>query len=121
MEAELWAWIRQRGISEDGYIFSTQRGTPIDTHNYLQRTLQPAARRAGIAGLTFQALRRTFATHVQGLGTVKDAQAQLRHAAASTTLNVYAQSIPETVAAAVEALDRKLCGVLNTIEHEYEM
>ena len=51
----------------------------------------------------------------------KDAQAQLRHADASTTLNVYAQSIPETVMAAVEALDRKLCGVLNTNEHSYEM
>ena len=121
LEAELGAWIRQKNIAEDGYIFCSQRGTPIDTHNYLQRVLQPAARQAGIAGLTFQALRRTFATHVQGLGTVKDAQAQLRHAAASTTLNVYAQSIPETVAAAVEALDRKLCGVLNTTEHKYEL
>ena len=110
LEAELWAWIRQQGIAEDGYIFCTQRGTPIDTHNYLQRVLQPAARQAGIAGLTFQALRRTFATHVQGLGTVKDAQAQMRHAAASTTLNVYAQSIPETVAAAVEALAANSAG-----------
>ena len=121
LEAELGAWIRQKNIAEGDYIFCSQRGTPIDTHNYLQRVLQPAARQAGITGLTFQALRRTFATHVQGLGTVKDAQAQLRHADASTTLNVYAQSIPASVMAAVEALDRKLCGVLNTNEHSYEM
>ena len=70
LEAELGAWIRQKNIAEDGYIFCSPRGTPIDTHNYLQRVLQPAARQAGIAGLTFQALGRTFATHVQGLGTV---------------------------------------------------
>ena len=121
LEAELSAWVRGAGIDDDGYVFASRRGTPLDTHVYLQRVLQPAARRAGIDGLTFQALRRTFATHVQGLGTVKDAQAQLRHAKASTTLNVYAQSIPETVMATVEALDRKLCGVLNTTEHKYEM
>ncbi len=113
--------MRVRCIDDDGYVFASRRGTPLDTHVYLQRVLQPAARRAGIDGLTFQALRRTFATHVQGLGTVKDAQAQLRHAKASTTLNVYAQSIPETVMATVEALDRKPCGVLNTTEHKYEM
>ena len=40
---------------------------------------------------------------------------------ASTTLNLYAQSIPETAKATVKALDRKLCGVLNTTEHKYEM
>ena len=57
----------------------------------------------------------------RGWGRSKDAQAQLRHAKVSTTLNVYAQSIPETVMATAEALDRKLCGVLNTTEHKYEM
>ena len=57
----------------------------------------------GIPGLTFQALRRTFATLVQDKGSVKDVQTQLRHADAATTLGVYMQSIP-----AVEALDREL-------------
>jgi len=54
--------------------------------------------------------RRTFATQVQNLGSVKDAQAQLRHANASTTLGVYTQEIPESVRETVEALDRKLFG-----------
>ena len=68
------------------------------------------AKSLGIQGLTYQALRRTFATQVQKLGSVKDAQAQLRHTNASTTLGVYTQEIPESVRETVEALDRKLFG-----------
>jgi len=76
---------------------------------------------AGIEDITFQALRRTFATQVHGIGTVKDAQTQLRHSNATTTMNVYTQEIPASVNATVEALDQKLFGVLNTIEHEFKM
>jgi hypothetical protein len=47
---------------------------------------------------------------VSAVGSVKDAQAQLRHANASTTLGVYTQEIPESVRETVEALDRKLFG-----------
>jgi hypothetical protein len=52
---------------------------------------------------------------------MKDAQTQLRHCDAGTTMNIYTQGIPSSVKAAVEALDQKLCGVLNTIEHELKM
>ena len=89
-------------------MFASSRGTPLDGHNYLQRFLQPVAEKIGVPGLTFQALRRTFATLVQGKGNVKDAQAQLRHAHAATTLGIYTQAIPDSVAAAVEALDKEL-------------
>ncbi|HUG80613.1 MAG TPA: hypothetical protein VML01_03050 [Bryobacterales bacterium] len=67
-------------------------------HNYLQRFLRPVAENIGIPGLTFQALRRTFATLVQGKGSVKDAQAQMRHAHAATTLGIYTQAIPDLAA-----------------------
>ena len=40
---------------------SPTRG-PIDRHNYLIRTLKPAAERAGIEGVNFQSLRRTSGT-----------------------------------------------------------
>ena len=82
----------------------------MDGHSYLRRFLSPLAKSLGIQGLTYQALRRTFATQVQKLGSVKDAQAQLRHAHASTMLGVYTQEIPESVRETVEALDRKLFG-----------
>ena len=94
----------------EDYIFSSRTGTPLDGHNYLRRFLAPKAKQHGIEGVTFQSLRRTFATHVHGLGTIKDAQAQLRHADIATTLGIYTQEIPESVRKTVEELDEKLFG-----------
>jgi integrase len=70
--------------------------------------LKPAAKKAGIKGLTFQALRRTFATHFHRIGTVKDQQSQMRHADAQTTMNVYTQAVSESLEAALEEFDRKM-------------
>ena len=122
LDTELSIWRAHSGNPcGNDFVFPSRRGTPLDTHNHLQRVLKPAAQKIGIHDLTFQSLRRTFATHVHAGGTVKDAQTQLRHADANTTMNVYTQAIPASVTAAVEALDAKLCGVLNTTEHKYEM
>ena len=64
----------------DAFIFPSSTDKLIDGHNYLRRdVLRPAAARAGIEGVTFQCLRRTFATHFHRVGTVKDQQAQMRH------------------------------------------
>ena len=41
-------------------------------------------------------------------GTVKDAQAHLRHASAKTTLEYYAQELPESTRQAVELMSEKL-------------
>jgi len=109
LQLELECWRTACGdVTPRDFMFASSRGTPLDGHNYLQRFLQPVAEKIGVPGLTFQALRRTFATLVQGKGNVKDAQAQLRHAHAATTLGIYTQAIPDSVAAAVEALDEEL-------------
>jgi integrase len=78
---ELKAWYEESGQpAADEFIFPSKRGTPLDAHNYLRRdVLRPAAEKVGIKGLTFQALRRTFATHFHRVDTVKDQQAQMRH------------------------------------------
>ena len=73
-----------------------------------QRQRKPVAAELGILDLTFQSLRRTFATLIQNSGTVKDAQTQLRHADAQTTMNIYQKSIPASVSSAVESLERKI-------------
>ena len=61
---------------------------------------------------TFPPLSRTFVTLMEGKGTPKDAQTQLRHKDILTTLNVYTQPIPESVKRSVEALDSELLRVL---------
>ena len=74
---------------------------------------------SGIKGLTFQALRRTFATHFHRIGTVKDQQSQMRHADAQTTMNIYTQSVSDSLKNAIE-FDRKMSGnVLTTMNHSW--
>ena len=75
----------------------------------MDRNLFPIARGAGVDGVTYQILRRTFATTMQKCGNVKDVQTQLRHSSPHLTANVYMQAIPESVRAAVERLDQRLC------------
>jgi integrase len=48
---------------------------------------RPATESGGIKGVTFQSLPRALATHFHRVGTVKDQQAQMRHADAQTTMN----------------------------------
>jgi integrase len=104
------------------FMFPSRRGTPLNPNNFLRRVLKKAAartvsemRKNGVelpdgflAGMNHQALRRTCATHMQHLGSVKDIQAHLRHARPNITAEVYMQEIPASVRAAVELLDREL-------------
>ena len=120
--ADLRKWYEMsRNPADHEFIFPSAKETPLDSHNYLKRVLKPAAEGAGVDAVTFQALRRTFATHFHGIGTVKDQQAQTRHADVTTTLNVYTQAVPESLKPAMEAFDQKMAGILNTTEHKFKM
>jgi len=90
-------------------LFPTEAGTPFRIGNYLKRTLKPLAEKAGIQDMTYQALRRTFATHFQRYGSPKDAQTQLRHSKLEMT-GWYMKEIPASVRAAVQRMDSDLCG-----------
>jgi len=124
LENELREWVRSKGIAPDGLLFQNALGGPIDPHNYLERTLQPLAVRAGVglrrtgkvledgspeitSDVTYQALRRTCATYFRG--NLKGAQQQLRHATPTVTAKYYQQSITSEHRAAVEKLDQELC------------
>ena len=56
--------------------------------------------------VTYQVLRRTFATLMQKCGTIKDVQAMLRHASPNLTLGTYTQAIPESVKEAVRNVEQ---------------
>jgi hypothetical protein len=47
--------------------------------------------------VTFQVMRRSLGTHLQGHGTLKDTQGALRHASIATTGNLYVQVVEESV------------------------
>jgi len=118
LEEELDMWIQARrqqrpyhvtaSASSSDLLFPTENGTTFRLGNYLKRYLKPLAKNAGIADMTYQALRRTCATHFQKHGKPRDIQAQLRHSRLEMT-GRYIKEIPEQVRAAVESMDRELC------------
>jgi integrase len=73
--------------------------------NFLTWRIRPVARRLGIPDrlVTFQVMRRTLGTDLQKHGTLKDAQAALRHASIRTTGDVYVQPIEQSVLQAVNS------------------
>lgn len=107
LEAEIRAWLAANPSDGTDWLFPSpvKPGSPLDGCTFLRSILKPAAARAGIEGVVnFQTLRRTCATHFQRFGTMKDAQAQLRHASPDMTANVYTQVLPDSLKAAAEKM-----------------
>jgi integrase len=89
-----------------------QTGTkvPRQARNFLKWRIFPITDKLGIPRrlVTFQVMRRTVGTDLQKHGSMKDAQALLRHADIKTTANVYMQEIPESVRAALNSRTRAI-------------
>jgi len=98
----------QQDKRPEAFLFATRKGTPLSANNFLKRQLKGAGENVRkkleeqgatlpsgfLEGLTHQALRRSCATHMQHLGSLKDIQAHLRHARLNVTAEVYLQEIP---------------------------
>lgn len=105
MVDELCRWRQQcPDPSPEAFVFpnarkrnGARRNGFIRTDNYRARVLKPLAKKLGLPKLNFQVLRRTMATLAQNKGGVKDVQEILGHSKADTTVNVYMQSIEESV------------------------
>ena len=80
-------------------------GQPLRDNNILSRFIKPAARAIGLPWVNWRSLRTSHATWLKMVGAdVKDAQAQMRHSRASTTLDIYQQFVPESQQRVVEKL-----------------
>jgi integrase len=90
----------------DDLVFqSVKDGRPMRDNNILSRFIKPAARKLGLDFVNWRCLRTSHATWLKMAGAdVKDAQAQLRHSRASTTLDIYQQFVPESQRVAVDRL-----------------
>jgi hypothetical protein len=79
-------------ISEPG-----QPDAEFAIHNILVRFIKPAARKLGLDWVNWRSLRTSHAVWLKMAGAdVKDAQGQMRHSRASTTLDIYQQFVPES-------------------------
>ena len=108
---------KYRVVKADGpndLVFqSVKDGSPLRDNNILCRFIKPAAREMGLPWVNWRSLRTSHATWLKMAGAdVKDAQAQLRHAHASTTQDIYQQFVPESQQRAVE----KLSSLTNRIQ-----
>jgi integrase len=90
----------------DDLVFqSVKDGKPMADQNVLKRHIQPVARRLGLNFVDWQCLRRSYATWlVQSGADPKSVQGQMRHSRVSTSLEIYAQSVPVSQRRAIEKL-----------------
>jgi integrase len=100
---------RYKAVKSDGpfdLVFqSVKDGKPMRDNNILSRYLKPAGRKIGLEFVNWRCLRTSHATWLKMAGAdVKDAQAQMRHSRASTTLDIYQQFVPESQQKAVDRL-----------------
>jgi len=95
-----------KSATPDDLVFQSVRaGRPMRDNNILVRFIKPAARELGMGWVNWRCLRTSYATWLKMAGAdVKDAQAQMRHSRASTTLDIYMQHVPESQRAVVTRL-----------------
>jgi ATP-dependent helicase/nuclease subunit A len=93
-----------KSSGQDDLIFQgVQDGRPMRDNNILTRFIKPAGRKLGIAFVNWRSLRTSRATWMIEAGAnPKDVQGQMRHSRIQTTLDIYAQFVPESQRRAVE-------------------
>lgn len=90
---------------EDLVFQSVWKGRPMSDQNVLKRHVQPVARRLGLNFVDWRCLRRSYATWlVQSGADPKSVQGQMRHSRVSTSLDIYAQTVPVSQRRAIEKL-----------------
>lgn len=96
----------KRSEPDDLVFQSVKKGVVMRDNNILSRHIKPAARKLGIGFVNWRCFRTSYATWLKRAGVpVRDAQGQMRHARASTTLDIYQQTSDEHQRDAVRKLD----------------
>jgi integrase len=88
----------------DDIVFqSLRKGAPLRDNNILSRHIKPAGRKIGIGFVNWRCLRTSRATWMIEAGAnPKDVQGQMRRSRIQTTLDIYAQFVPESQRRAIE-------------------
>jgi integrase len=96
----------------DALLFqSVKDGKPMRDNNILSRFIKPAARSLGLAWVNWRCLRTSRATWMVEAGAnPKDVQGLMRHSQIQTTLDVYAQFVPDSQRRAIDATSKMAAG-----------
>jgi integrase len=80
---------------DQGLVFATEAGTPINPSNLRQRSFAPLLKKAGLPHIRFHDLRHTCATLLLSKGVhIKFVQELLGHASVAITLDTYSHVMP---------------------------
>jgi integrase len=93
-----------KSANPDDLVFQSLRtGSPLRDNNILSRFIKPAGRKLGMGFVNWRSLRTSRATWMIEAGAnPKDVQGQMRHSRIQTTLDIYAQFVPESQRRAIE-------------------
>ena len=96
-------------------VFGNRMGGPCRASKLLHTVLQPAATTVGLGRVTWHQFRHIHSSLLNDLGVpVKIAQEQLGHASITTTLNVYTHVVEASHRRAIEAVEARLFGDLDS-------
>jgi integrase len=94
---------------ENGLVFATEIGTPLNRHNLTQRSFRPLLERAGLPQIRFHDLRHTCATILLSQGVhAKFVQELLGHSTIAITLDTYSHVLPGMGGGTAAAMDAAL-------------
>jgi integrase len=94
---------------DQGLIFTTDTGAPINPSNLRQRSFAPLLKRAGLPHMRFHDLRHTCATLLLSRGVhPKFVQELLGHATIAITLDTYSHVMPSMGDATARAMEDAL-------------
>ena len=90
---------------DQGLVFPSQVGTPMNAKNLTARSFKPLLKKAGLPDIRFHDLRHTFATLMLQNGEhPKVVQEMLGHATIAITMDTYSHVLPNMQRDAVERL-----------------
>ena len=100
---------------DQGLLFSTDTGCPINPSNLRQRSLLPLLKKAGLPQIRLHDLRYTCATLLLSQGThPKVVQELLGHATIAITLDTYSHVMPSMGDQTAKAMENALAAVRNS-------
>jgi integrase len=87
-----------------GHLRKKGKAVPLRAKNFFKWKVWPITDKLEIPRklCTFQVFRRTLGTDLQKHGTMKDAQAIMRHKHIKTTAEIYMDHIPDSVRKAID-------------------
>jgi integrase len=95
--------------TDNGLVFTTTIGTPLDAQNIVNRHFKPLLKRSGLPSIRWHDLRHTYATLLLARGTHPTyVQKSLGHASVQLTLDRYSHWMPSMGRNTADGMDEVL-------------